>query len=354
MRSSLVIAGALAVTGWATSTLMPAGPAFAGDRLTIVTWGGAAQAGMRKAIFDPFTKTTGIKITDDEWNGELAKVRAMVESKTVSWDVVDATSGGALRMCNDGLIETIDWNKLGLDRDKFGNPGKFDCGLPHAYNVTVLTYDKSSLPNGPKTIADLFDTNKFPGKRGLWKSPSGILEWALIADGVPIKDVYKVLRTPDGLDRAFKKLDTIKKDIIWWTAGAQPLQLLADRQVIMTAAWNGRIDAAMKESGKPFEIMWDAAVGGWGYFVIPKGSPRLDDVYKFLAFAGSPQIEADLTRYFPVGPANKDAMALVDPAVLPNLANSPEHYAIAIQPDLQFYLEKSDELTQRFTAWLAK
>ncbi|MDF0523098.1 ABC transporter substrate-binding protein [Bradyrhizobium yuanmingense] len=348
-----MIAGALA-TGLAASALMPVKPAFAGDRLTIVTWGGAAQAAYRKAIFDPFTKTTGIKIIDDEWNGEIAKVRAMVEAKTVSWDVITTPTSSAVRMCNDGLIETIDWKKVGLDRDQFGDAGKFDCGLPQAYNGTVVAYDKNRLPNGPKTIADLFDTKVFPGKRGLWKNVSTKLEWALIADGVPRKEVYKVLRTPEGVDRAFRKLDTIKQHVIWWTSGAQPMQLLADRQVVMTEAWNTRVTDAVKQSGQPFEMMWDAAVGGWQYWVIPKGTPRLDDAYKYLGFAGTPQTEAALTRYLPLGPGNRDAMALVDPAVLPDLANSPEHYAVAMQPDPQFWLERGDELTQRFNAWLAK
>ena len=87
---------------------------------------------------------------------------------------------------------------------------------------------RTSCPTGRPTIADLFDLQKFPGKRALQKDPFVNLEWALIADGVAIKDVYKVLGTPEGVDRAFKKLDTIKKDVVWWEAGAQPPQLLAD------------------------------------------------------------------------------------------------------------------------------
>ncbi|MGO7565608.1 extracellular solute-binding protein, partial [Rhizobium johnstonii] len=79
---------------------------------------------------------------------------------------------------------------------------------------------------GPTTMADLFDTAKFPGPRGLGKSPKNTLEFALIADGVKPAEVSDVLGTPEGVDRAFKKLDTIKKDVkVWWTAGAQPPQL---------------------------------------------------------------------------------------------------------------------------------
>ncbi|MGY4430817.1 spermidine/putrescine-binding protein [Bradyrhizobium sp. F1.13.1] len=97
-----------------------------------------------------------------------------------------------------------------------------------------------------------------------WKNPYPNLEWALIAVGVPGKDIYNVLGTQEGVDRAFKMLDTIKKDVIWWTAGSQPPQLLADGQVVMTAAFNGRIPDANKKSGTHFEIVWDAAQGGWG------------------------------------------------------------------------------------------
>ncbi|MDF0498870.1 polyamine ABC transporter substrate-binding protein [Bradyrhizobium yuanmingense] len=353
-RKNLTISGTLALIGLVAAALAPAKPAFAGDQLTIVAWGGDYQTALRKAYFEPFTKATGIKITEDEYTGEIAKIRAMVDTKTVSWDVVD--TGGTLgwTMCAQGLLETIDWKRVGLDRAKFGDAGKFDCGVPLQVNSLIVAYDKDKLQNGPKTIADLFDTKKFPGKRGLYKTAAINLEWALIADGVPMKDIYKVLNTPEGVDRAFKKLDTIKKDVVWWTAPAQAPQLLADGQVVMTAAYHGRIYNAIKDSGKHFGMMWDAAPANWEYWTIPKGSPRLEEAYKFLAFGGSPQPQADLTRYIPYGPGNKDAMALVDPAMLTNLPTTPEREAIAMHMDFLFWSEKGDELRQRFTAWLAK
>ncbi len=345
---------ALAAIGLATGTLAPAKLAFAGDQLTIVSWGGAYQMAIRKAYFEPFTKTTGIKITEDEYNGEIAKVRAMVESKNVSWDIVDTDAQLSIRGCALGLLERIDWKKLGLDRAKFMGDDKSDCGVPGTIAATVLAYDKNKLPNGPKTMDDLFDTKKFPGKRAVRKDPSGILEWALIADGVPVKDVYEVLRTPEGVDRAFKKLDTIKKDVVWWTSLAQAVQLLADGQVVMTVAANGRIADAVKNSGKNFEIVWDAQRLAAGIWVIPKGGLHLDDAYKFLAFASKPQPQADLARYIPYGLANKDAMALVDPAILPDLPTAPEHMNRAFYLDAAFWADKGEEFRQRFTAWLSK
>ncbi len=351
MRTCSMIARAVGVTGLAVSAVLPMKPAFAGDQLTVVSWGGAFQANQHKAYFEPFSAATGIKVTETEWSGETAKIRAMVETKTVSWDVVDGGYGIG-EMCAAGIIETIDWKKLGLDPAKF--KGRHECGVPTSAAANVIAYDKDKLANGPKTIADLFDLKKFPGKRGLNRSPQVNLEWALIADGVAMKDVYKVLGTPEGVDRAFKKLDTIKKDVVWWTTGAQPPQLLADGQVVMTSAWNGRVYDAIKNSGKHFEIMWDAELLSWDYWMIPKGTPRLDDAYKFIAFASSPQAQAKMAHLIPYAPGNEDATALVDPETLSNLPSAPNHVTNAMDIDVAFWGDNFDQLDQRFTAWVSK
>ncbi|WP_285813404.1 ABC transporter substrate-binding protein [Bradyrhizobium sp. 62B] len=353
MGKSLMIASVLAVTGAAAGVLALKQPAFADERLTITSFGGAYQTAQRKAYFEPYTKQTGVKITEGEYNGEVSKIRAMVESKSVSWDTIDTDAVVGVQPCAEGIIERIDWKTLGLDRDRFTGADN-DCSVPADFYATILAYDKDNLPNGPKTLNDLFDTQRFPGKRGLLKSPFGNLEWALIADGVAIKDVYKVLGTSEGVDRALKKLDTIKKDVVWWTAGAQAPQLLADAQVVMTSAWNGRIYEAVKNSGKHFEIMWDAQELGMNVWVLPKGGPRLEAAYKFLAFATSPAVQAEQTRYISYGPANKDAISHVDPAVLPHLPTAPDHMTNALLIDAAFWAERGDELRQRFTAWLAK
>ena len=147
-----------------------------------------------------------------------------------------------------------------------------DCAVANIVWSTIIAYDSSKIANGPKTIADFFDTAKFPGKRGLRKNPKANLEMALMADGVPAADVYKVLGTAEGVDRAFAKLDSIKGDVVWWEAGAQPPQLLADGEVAMTTAYNGRIFNAVAGEGKPFEIVWDGQVWDLDLWVIPKGS----------------------------------------------------------------------------------
>jgi putative spermidine/putrescine transport system substrate-binding protein len=353
MRIELGLSGLL-MAGVAAVGLSAATPAAAEDQLNVVSWGGAYQESQREAFFKPFAKDTSTKITEEEYNGEIAKIRAMVQSNSVTWDVIDIDTQTALAACAEGILETIDWKKLGLDRSKFIGGDLQDCAVPNIVYATVIAYDTTKLNPGPTSIKDLFDLQKFPGKRGLQKNPFVNLEWALIADGVAIADVYKVLSTPEGVDRAFKKLDTIKSQTVWWEAGAQPPQLLADGQVVITSAWNGRIFNAVQKDKKPFKIVWDAQGFDWDWWSIPKGGPRVDLAYKFITYSSQPGPMANQTKYISYGPANKDAIPNVDPAVLPNLPTAPDNMKTALIVDPQFWADKGEELRTRFNAWLAQ
>ena len=217
--------------------------------ITVVSWGGAYTKSQVEAYHKPFLKAcAGSKIKSQDYNGGIAEIKAQVEGKKVVWDIVDVELSDAIRACDEGLIERIDASKLPKGAD--GTPAKddflpgtlYDCAVANIVWSTIFAYDKTKFKGDvPKTMADFFDLKKFPGKRGLRKGAKVNLEFALIADGVPAKDVYKVLETKEGIDRAFKKLDTIKSSVVWWTAGAQPPQLLADGEVVMTTAYNGRI-----------------------------------------------------------------------------------------------------------------
>jgi len=355
MRKTLLMeVAALAVLGLAAGALAPTKPAFAGDQVTVVSFGGAGQDAYRRAFFEPFSKAAAVKVNEDVYNGEAAKIRAMVESKSVSWDVVDIDPGRAAQLCAEGIIEPIDWKKLGLDQGSFIEGATSECSVPETVYGKIIAYDKDKFPNGPKTIADFFDTKTFPGKRGLQKRPLENLEWALIADGVPLKEVYKVLSTPEGVERAFKKLDTIKQDIVWYHTASQSPQLLADGQVVMTGSYSHRIVDAIKNSGKHFAIAWSTLLWNVGVWVIPKGSQHVDAAYKFIAFASMPQQQANVVNLLTCGPTNKSAFALLDPAVLPDLPSAPDRIANGLRVNPVFWSEKGDDLTQRFSVWLAK
>src|SRR5262245_56575625 len=179
-------------------------PALAEDTLTVTSWGGAYTKSQELAYFQPFAKETGTKVLQDEWDGSTAKLKGMVETKQVTWDVVDVEPGHALQGCDEGWLEPIDYSKLG-GAEAFVEGAAMKCAAATIVFGTIYAYDAGRFPKGgPSTMADLFDVQKFPGPRALRKSPKTTLEFALIADGVASKDVYKVLGTPEGLARAFK------------------------------------------------------------------------------------------------------------------------------------------------------
>ncbi len=334
--------------------------------LTVVSWGGAYTKSQVEAYHKPYIAKTGVNIKSEDYNGGIAEIKAQVEAGNVTWDIVDVELSDAIRACDEGLLETIDASALPAGAD--GTPAKedfiagtlYDCAVANIVWTTIFAYDKSKMPNGPKTMADFFDTAKFPGKRGLRKNPKVNLEFALIADGVAAKDVYGVLATPEGVDRAFKKLDTIKGDVVWWEAGAQPPQMLADGEVAMTTAYNGRIFNAVAGEGKPFEIVWDGHVWDLDLWVIPKGAKNKDTALDFLKFSTATEQLAKQASYISYGPARKSSAPLVgkyhnkDIDMGPQMPTDPANLTNAVQNNFEFWADNADQLTERFNAWVAK
>ncbi|RWA60160.1 MAG: ABC transporter substrate-binding protein [Mesorhizobium sp.] len=337
----------------ATASMTIAGAAFA-DELSIMASGGAWQDAQRKAWFEPFSKETGAKILEQEYLGDLGKVKAMVETGNVPIDLVTVETATVLQGCDAGILERLDYSKIG-PRDKFIEGSALDCGVGLDAYGDILAYDPTVLKEAPTSVLDLFDTTKFPGKRAMRKFPAQNLEWALMADGVAPADVYKVLATPEGVDRAFKKLDTIKKDIVWWDAGAQPAQLLASQEVVMTTAWNGRIQNAIDNDKKPFKIVWNNQILEYDMISIPKGARNPELAYKYLAYISQPENNAKLASYITYGPVRTDAASFVAPDSLPKLPNAPDHLSGAyLVADTEFWGDYGEDLVKRFNAWLAQ
>jgi len=336
----------------AAALALLAGAAQSRD-LTVVSWGGAYQEAQKKIYFQPFQKETGTKLVDDSWDGGVGVLRAKVEGGQADWDVVQVEAEELALGCEEGLYEKLDWQALG-GRDRFIPAAVNDCGVGAIVWSTVLAYDGDKLKEGPQGWADFFDTKKFPGKRGLRKGPKYTLEFALIGDGVKPDEVYSVLKTPQGVERAFRKLDTIKKDIVWWEAGAQPPQLLASGEVAMTAVYNGRVTAANKADHRNFKIVWPGSVYAVDSWVILKDSPNKASGLKFIAFASDPARQKELPPLIPYGVTTKAAADQVDSAVLPDTPTASQNMKSALQLDIDFWVENLERLNQRFNAWVAQ
>jgi putative spermidine/putrescine transport system substrate-binding protein len=329
-----------------------AAPACARD-LTVVSWGGSYQDAQKEVYFKPFMKNTGIPMNDDSWDGGVGVLRAKVEGGALNWDVVEVESEELALGCDEGLYEKIDYTKIGW-KDSYLPEAVNDCGVGAIVYDFILAYDGDKLKDGPKSWADFFDLKKYPGMRALRQGPKTTLEIALMADGVAPKDVYTVLATEAGVDRAFAALSTIRDQLIFWKAGAQPPQLLASGEVAMTSAYNGRISAANDTNHKNFKMSWNGALFTIDSWVILKGSPNKDKALKFLDFVGKPEYQRFLPNYIAYGVTNKRAMPLIDPKMVARLPTNPENMANAVEISDAFWAENLDHLTERFNTWIAK
>lgn len=333
---------------------LPAGGALAQERdLTIVSWGGAYQDAQREVFFRPWQQQSHARLLEETWDGGVGVLRAKIQSGANNWDLVQVESEELLLGCEEGLFEKMDFAAIG-GADHYIPEAVSECGVGNILYSFVLAYDRARMADGPKSWADFFDTAKFPGKRGLRRGPKVTLEIALLADGVPAAEVYKLLATNAGVDRAFRKLDSLKKDIIWWERGSQPPQLLASGEVAMTNAYNGRISAANQNDGRNFGIAWAGNIFTLDSWVIMKGSPNRQAALDFLKFVSQPNIQAGLPPRIPYGPTAKATNALLPPAVLSNLATAPENAKGALQLNDQFWLDNLDKLNQRFNNWVSR
>ena len=334
--------------------------------LTVVSWGGAYTKSQVEAYHKPWAAKTKNSIVSEDYNGGLAEVKAQVESNNVTWDVVDVELSDAVRGCDEGLLETIDHSILPAGADgssanaDFINGALTECAVGSIVWSTIYAYDSSAVSKAPSTIEDFFDLASFPGKRGMRKSPKANMEMALMGDGVPAADVYKVLSTDEGVERALAKLDSIKDSVVWWEAGAQPPQLLADGEVVMTTAYNGRIFNAVAAEDKPFEIVWDGQVYDLDLWVIPKGSKNVEAALDFVAFSTATEQLAAQASWISYGPVRKSSSPLVgsyhnkpELEMGPQMPTAPANFTNAIQNDFKWWADNQDEMNERFNAWLA-
>lgn len=337
----------------ALSCLLPIAAHAAGD-LTVISFGGANRDAQVKAYYGPFQKATGIRLVPGDYNGEMAKIKAMVEARNVSWDVVEVETPELIRGCEEGLFEKLDWSQIGNKKDFVPAAVGSQCGVGIFVWSTALTYNAAKLKGVPTGWADFWNVKKFPGKRALRKGAKYTLEFALLADGVKPADVYKVLSTKAGVDRAFRKLDQIKPYIQWWDAGAQPAQFLASGDVVMSSAYNGRIAAAQKAGNPNLKVVWNGSIYDVDSWAIVKGSPNKGAALKYINFASKPQNQKVYSENIAYGPTNVKALPLLGKAASADLPTAPANLKHALPLNVQFWVDNGEELEQRFNAWAAR
>ena len=319
---------------------------------TIASWGGSYQDVLREVYFKPFAEAAGIKFLEDTYLGGWAQFEAMQKTGVVNWDVVQVETSELIRGCDEGTFIELDWSKI-VDKSTLVPGSATTCGIGTIVVATLPAYNAELTKTPPTKLEDFWDLNTWPGKRGLRKGPKFNLELAMLADGVPANEVYKALGTPEGLDRAFKKLDEIKANIQWWEAGDQPPTWLATGDVAMSIAYNARISNANKE-GKKLALIWDKFVYDMDQWVIMKDSPNQDAAYKFLAFFAQPGPQIEFMKRYAYGTPSIEAGNAITGEAAENLPIGEKMAGgllMGTPEAMKFWLDNIDAVTERWNAW---
>ena len=325
-------------------------PALARD-LTVVTQAGPLQQAQTDAYFKPFTAATRQTLDVRTWTGGEGTLRSRVEGGPNDWDIVLVSADELLSGCDDGLFEKLNWAAIGT-RDRYLPQAATDCGVGEGVDSLVLAWDRDKFPATP-TWSDFWDVARYPGKRGLRRGARSNLEIALLADGVAPGDVYRVLRTDDGVDRAFRKLEQIKPYLVWWAPSAPAGTLLGSGEVLLSSADSISVALANRDGRRHFGVQWAGSLYTISSWIVMKGSPNLADGMKLLAFMGDPVRQALCAAAVPEGPVVKGGNELLPPDLQASSPTAPANMAAALQVDEQFWRDNGDKLGQRFDAWLA-
>ena len=281
-------------------------------------------------------------------------------------DLVDMEEADGQLACDKGLLHRIDYAEI-LAPDKGGAPLKKDflpqaflpCGVAHMTFSTLVGFDSKAFPDEkPLSIKDFFDLKRFPGKRGLRKKPGTILEWALMADGVPVSQVYDLLSTERGLRLALRRLESIRGHIVWWDKPEEPGQLLKDGKVTMSSGYNGRFFNDQLKN-KALSLLWDGQIIDRSIWVIPAAITNPDPKIKqFIRFATQPKQMARLAERIPYGPTRLSALKLIGNhpvegiSMMNHLPNNPHHLKRSLFRDTGWYARTDKLRSEAFERWL--
>ncbi len=333
--------------------------------LTVTTWAGEYSRAQANAFIHPYALRTGVNVQPALYDGELDSIRRQVRSGQYSWDIVDFELPTAIRACSEGLLEKLDASALPQGAN--GVPAAKDfvanaigpCWIGTVVYSQIIAYAPGRFTQDPpKTLADFFNVQKYPGPRALRRGSAKLnMELALLADGVKPEDVYKVLGTPQGIDRALFKLSSIRSTTIWWSQSSEPAAMLEDGRAAFSTILNSDIhDAAIHH--KAIAPIWDRQMYELDVFGIPKGNPKRKMAMDFLRFATAPQQLAVVSDWVPYGPARRSALPFVTrnpelgTPMRPFLPTEPANFATAFAVDDAWWQQNGARIEERWQSWL--
>jgi len=324
-----VLLGALPLAGF------PRGAEAAEKEVVVVNWGGDSIPAYTAAFGAPFEKETGIKVAMDGTGPLPSKVRAMVESGKVVWDLLDFDASKAIVLDADGLLEPIDYAIV--DKSKVYPGMAWKAGVAFYIYSSVLTYNSAKVSGTPDSWKDFWDVKAFPGMRALRKTPEGGVEACMMAAGRAPKDVY-----PIDIELAVAKLKELKPNLITWNTGSQSQEVLRNDEVVMAQLWHSRSATLYKESKGKFRWTWNQGLMNVDVWSVPKHNPAgRETAMRLIAFTQDPHRQVELLRILGNGPVNPQAASLVPEDLKIYDPTQPEHRAVQAVLDPNWWNEPS-------------
>lgn len=313
--------------------------------LIVATTEGDYQDAQEVAIFEPFERLTGATIEVEQIN--LDSLRNQVETAEVEWSLCNLATEEIFPLANSGTLDEIDYAIV--DTSNIYHPAIMEHGIGSSVYSTLLSY--SDVEPGaiarPQNWEDFWNTTDWPGFRGLRNSPETTLEFALLAAGVPMDQLY-----PLDVDLGFRKLDEIRESIIlWWEQGAQPAQMLASQDLQMSSIWNNRIEK-ISSADNPVLIQWNQGALSGESWAVPNGAPEREAAMDLINFAIRPETSAAFSLLFPFGPVNSLAFNLIPDEIARTLPTYRDHLEVQFSIDYDWWFIHRQSVQLRFDEWL--
>ncbi|MCZ2839952.1 extracellular solute-binding protein [Modestobacter sp. VKM Ac-2985] len=327
----------------------PAGGSATDDaQLTFVGYGGDGQDAMIADWQEPYTaENPGVTFVNTS-PPDVAQVKAQVEAGAVSWDVVAVAPAAATQNCGT-LFEEIEYS--GTDEAELVDDAVGDCYVGGFVNSTPLAYRTDAFPDpstAPTTVEDFFDTEEFPGQRGILTNlQNGILEYPLLADGVAPDELY-----PLDVDRALEKLDTIRDDTTFAPNVGALQQAVGSGQVDMFFLSDSRL-VPLLDQGVDITVVWDTTVTTLSAFAVPKGAPNAAAAGAFASSLTSPTASAAISEDLGTAPVNTTAEPQLSENQQKLEVYGPVNEGETVMQDVDWYAENFNDVTAQLTNWLA-
>lgn len=334
--------------GFVASSLAVTVPAFAKGEVVFASWGGSFQDALRSAMLEPAASALNVTVKEDTTNG-IQDVRAQITAGAVAWDVTEQDLPSCETLSREGSLEPIDYSIV----DTTGIPEELihENYIGFINFTKVIAYRKDAFgENGPSNWAEFWDLGKFPGKRGMHGKVNYNLEAALMADGVPMQDVYGVLATDAGVKRAWSKLGEIAPEVtVWYRGGSQSAQLLRDGEVDVIHMGHNRVESVIA-SGIDVAYAFEGGTMDIDCLLVPKGAPNKENAMRLINELLSAEAQARLSVTMPLGPVNTGAFdtGIISEEIALRVNTHPKNYDKQLLVDPNFYIGQLGELTEQF------